>query len=88
MASPISATSASATYVPAAQTSQIQQLYQQGVSPAEIAAMLGLSAAAVDTYLGIGAPPVAALPPVVALPALAEAPAAKGLTFPRISTFG
>jgi Putative ATPase subunit of terminase (gpP-like) len=82
MASPISATSASATYIPAAQTSQIQQLYQQGVSPAEIAAMLGLSTAAVDGYLGIGAPAV------VALPTLAETPAVKGPTLPRISTFG
>jgi Putative ATPase subunit of terminase (gpP-like) len=87
MASPVSAitasaTTASAAYVPAAQISQIQLLYQQGVSPAEIAAMLGLSAAAVDGYLGIGTPGV------VLLPTLAETPASTGPGVPTISTFG
>jgi predicted transcriptional regulator len=39
------------TYVPAAQRTQVQTLYQQGVSPAKIAAILGLSPVAVYGYL-------------------------------------
>ncbi len=42
MATAISATLAPVTYVPAAQASQVTLLYQQGVSPAEIAAILDL----------------------------------------------
>ena len=70
----------SPTYVPAAQTSQIQLLFQQGVSPAEIAAMLGLSTAAVDGYLGIGNTG-STVPP-----SPAQTPATTGSAFPSIST--
>lgn len=82
MATAISATLAPVTYVPAAQASQVTLLYQQGVSPAEIAAILDLSAAAVDGYLGIT--PAG----VVLLPTLAAKPTSGGSAFPSISTVG
>jgi hypothetical protein len=82
MATAISATQAPVTYVPAAQTSQVLQLYQRGVSPAQIAAILALSAAAVDGYLGI------APAEVVLLPTLAEAPTAVGSPFPSTDIVG
>jgi hypothetical protein len=82
MATAISATLAPVTYVPAAQASQVTLLYQQGVSPAEIAAILDLSAAAVDGYLGIT--PAG----VVLLPTLAATPTSGGSAFPSISTVG
>lgn len=55
----------SVTYVPATQIAEVQLLHRQGVSPAEIAAILGLSAAAVDGYLHIaaGSPPSVAEAP-------------------------
>jgi hypothetical protein len=72
----------SPTYVPAAQTSQIQLLFQQGVSPAEIAAMLGLSLSAVDGYLGVGntASAAAASP--------TQTQTTTGSAYPTISTVG
>lgn len=66
--------------VPSSQTFHVQLLYQQGVSPAEIAEILDLSAAAVDGYLGITAAEV------VLLPTLATKPVPAGSPFPSIST--
>src|ERR1700733_14338930 len=63
----------------AVQTTQIQTLYQQGVSPAEIAAILGLSATAVDGYLGIAAPGASVLA------GLAPVSGPTGSAFPSIS---
>ena len=80
MASTISATLPPVTYVPAAQTSKVQLLHRQGVSPAEIAAILDLSTAAVDGYLGIT--PVG----VVLQPTLAAAATPVGSPLPSIST--
>lgn len=84
MTTAISATLAPATYVPSAQVSQVELLFQQGVSPAEIAAMLGLSTAVVDGYLGISAPATAA-PATALVPTEVVTPASAG-PFPSIST--
>jgi predicted transcriptional regulator len=60
MATSISATLPPIAYVPAAAGAQATLLYHQGVTPSEIGSILGLSAATVDSYLGIASNSAAA----------------------------
>ena len=50
------------------QTAQVYLFKQQGQSPSQIAANLGISAATVDGYLGIAVPKAPASAPAVATP--------------------
>jgi hypothetical protein len=80
MATAISATLPPVTYVPDDQTSEVQLLYQQGLSSAEIATILGLSVGAVNGYLGTAVPGVVSLP---SPPAPTPAPVVS--SFPSVS---
>ena len=60
------------------QAAQVHMFKQQGQSPSQIAANLGISAATVDGYLGIAVPKAPAAPAVAtpSAPEPADAPAA------------
>jgi hypothetical protein len=63
-----------ATYTPSGspQAGQVNQLKQRGENPSEIAAILGVSVATVDHYLGIPAQGAAAPAIPVQTPAIAQ----------------
>jgi hypothetical protein len=85
MATITSLTSASATYVPYAsrEAARVHALRQQGGSPSEIAAILGIPTGTVDSYLGIPASNAAAVPGA----ALTAAPAQSSAVPKAISIF-
>ena len=82
--SPTSAPSTPTTYIPysSRQAEHVHQLRQQGENPSEIAAILGLSTATVDQYLGI------ATSNAVNVPNAALAPGPGVAAAPAISVFG
>jgi hypothetical protein len=87
MATVVSPTSATPTYAApyaSRQAAQVHQLRQQGESPSQIAAILDLSTAAVDRYLGITPSTAGSVPTAALTPASARG----AVTAPVISVFG